>query len=150
MCDDRPALGQPAVEKGEQGPLDLGPPESVTRDEPVVVDLLEGLDVLLGQAVKRGAPDVAEPVQTRKAGNGLGHAGEVGREPGPRADPGTPGGGAPEPRKACPQALPGCPQLDGTEAKSDRLPEELCGFLERVAVRKGRRAAGTFSKCGVL
>ena len=101
------ALGQPAVQKGQQRPLDLRSPEPVARGEPIVVDLLEGLEVLLGQAVKGRAPDATGPVQTRKSGNGLGHTSDVGREPGPRANPGAPGGNWPEPPAAAPESFAG-------------------------------------------
>ena len=46
------ALGQAAVKEGEERPFDLRAPEAESGGEAVVIDLLEGLEVLLGKAVE--------------------------------------------------------------------------------------------------
>jgi len=69
----KPRAGWPQSRKAKRV-LDLGAPEALALGEALVVDLLEGILVLLGEPIERRLPGAVGTVQSTTGTRGIGHA----------------------------------------------------------------------------
>ena len=126
------ALLDAAVQKGEQGALEDSPPGTVALGEALVVHLLEGLVVRLGQPVQGRVPRPVRAIRARNVAGGAGHAGRWSK-----------GRAIPMPARLSPQAgnnlsmlLPAATLVTGTERSPPSAPRLSPAYVDASRAKR--------------